>query len=126
MPDREKVLKYLKCGANGALNCFDHDCPYYDIGCSCDVAQIMLDAVTLIESQKPNTGKWYRTGEPPMYVIKCSICGQRYFNHVMQPLANYCSMCGAKMESVLCDGVSEGKDNADCGMVTNFRLLGDL
>ena len=46
----------------------------------------------------PKQGEWIIHGEPPMLVIECSVCGQKYFNHVMQEKAKYCSMCGAKME----------------------------
>lgn len=43
-------------------------------------------------------GEWLRSGEPPMYVVECSNCGQKYFIHALQPLARYCSTCGAKMD----------------------------
>ena len=43
-------------------------------------------------------GRWIVDGEPPMLVIKCSECGQKYFNHAMQNFANFCSNCGAKMD----------------------------
>ena len=45
-------------------------------------------------------GHWIQEGEPPMYSLTCSNCGQKYFNHYLQPHANYCSMCGAKMDEV--------------------------
>lgn len=48
--------------------------------------------------EEPKKGRWTVHGEPPMYVIECSCCGQKYFNHVGQSLAKYCSNCGAKME----------------------------
>lgn len=47
---------------------------------------------------EPKKGRWIIHGEPPMYVIECSFCGQKYFNHVGQSLAKYCSNCGTKME----------------------------
>lgn len=53
----------------------------------------IIDEQPEIEKQ----GKWVRHGEPPMYVIECSVCGQKYFNHAMQAPGNYCSNCGAKM-----------------------------
>lgn len=45
-------------------------------------------------------GHWIQDGEPPMFSLTCSVCGQKYFNHYLQPHANYCSMCGAKMDEV--------------------------
>ena len=48
-------------------------------------------------TKTPKRGEWIIHGEPPMLVIECSVCGQKYFNHVMQEKAKYCSMCGAKM-----------------------------
>lgn len=48
--------------------------------------------------QSPKHGKWTRTGEPPMYIIECSECGQRFFHHEGQAMPKYCSECGAKME----------------------------
>ena len=51
-----------------------------------------------IKKAEPKKGRWTVHGEPPMYVIECSCCGQKYFNHVGQSLAKYCSSCGAKME----------------------------
>ena len=50
-----------------------------------------------VERLEPKRGEWIIHGEPPMLVIECSVCGQKYFNHVMQEKAKYCSMCGAKM-----------------------------
>ena len=50
-------------------------------------------------------GQWKVHGEPPMYVIECSVCGQKYFNHAMQALSNYCSNCGARMDG----GADNGK-----------------
>ena len=47
---------------------------------------------------EPKRGEWIEHGEPPMLVIECSVCGQKYFNHALQEKAKYCSMCGAKME----------------------------
>lgn len=44
-------------------------------------------------------GEWLIHGEPPMYVIECSQCGQKYFNHALQEKANFCSNCGARMEN---------------------------
>ena len=46
----------------------------------------------------PKRGEWVEHGEPPMLVIECSVCGQKYFNHALQEKGKYCSMCGAKME----------------------------
>ena len=45
-------------------------------------------------------GHWIQEGEPPMFSLTCSVCGQKFFNHYLQPHANYCSMCGAKMDEV--------------------------
>ena len=55
----------------------------------------------------PKKGSWIRHGIPPEYVVECSVCGQKYFNHAMQSLANYCSMCGAKMESWMVENQTE-------------------
>lgn len=49
--------------------------------------------------QKVRHGHWIQEGELPLFSLTCSICGQKFFNHYLQPLANYCSMCGAKMDS---------------------------
>lgn len=54
-------------------------------------------AIEELQAQLPKRGEWIIHGEPPMLVIECSVCGQKYFNHVMQEKAKYCSMCGAKM-----------------------------
>ena len=55
----------------------------------------------------PQKGAWIRHGEPPQYVVECSRCGNKYFNHALQPFAKYCSMCGAKMESWIVDDQME-------------------
>lgn len=56
---------------------------------------------------KPKIGAWIRHGEPPQYVVECSRCGTKYFNHALQPFARYCSGCGAKMESWIVDDQTE-------------------
>lgn len=57
-------------------------------------------AIEALQAEVPKRGEWIIHGEPPMLVIECSVCGQKYFNHVMQEKAKYCSMCGAKMTEV--------------------------
>lgn len=54
--------------------------------------QTTIDAIPVVH------GHWIQDGEPPMFSLTCSVCGQKYFNHYLQPHANYCSMCGAKMD----------------------------
>ena len=63
----------------------------------------------LKEQEAVVTGKgaWIRHGEPPQYVVECSRCGHKYFNHALQPFARYCSGCGAKMESWILDDQTE-------------------
>ena len=71
------------------------------------ISNAYLDLVGKASKQPdymPKKGSWIRHGEPPEYVIECSRCGQKYFCHAMQTLANYCSMCGARMESWIVEG----------------------
>lgn len=65
------------------------------------------DAIRYLAFTANKTGAWIRHGEPPMYVIECDKCGQKYFSHVMQPLANYCSMCGEKKTSMIVENKNE-------------------
>ncbi len=44
-------------------------------------------------------GEWIIHGKPPMYVIECPECGQKFHNHEQQTLPNFCSECGAKMKN---------------------------
>lgn len=67
------------------------------------------DAIKYLTFNVNKSGAWVRHGEPPMYVIECSNCGQKYFNHAMQPLANYCSMCGTKNTSLIVENQVESK-----------------
>lgn len=109
MTDYTKLVKALACGNDGKLPCHNDECPYWvdkwhGIGL-CNVIKKDADAAAAIEELQaeverlePKRGEWIIHGEPPMLVIECSVCGQKYFNHVMQEKAKYCSMCGAKME----------------------------
>lgn len=81
------------------------------------------DAIAMLKEQKeqidkPKIGAWIRHGEPPQYVVECSRCGTKYFNHALQPFARYCSGCGSKMESWMVDDQTDerwnrGFQNAD-------------
>lgn len=72
-------------------------------------ADTIRNAIDRIRREQIKTGKWIVSGEPPIYIIECSECGQRYFHHAAtQQAANYCSMCGARMASVLHESVTEG------------------
>ena len=59
---------------------------------------ITIQTAPTIDAEPVRHGKWIRHGEPPVYVIECSACGQQYFNHASQSFGNYCSICGAKMD----------------------------
>ena len=106
MTNYEKLVEALRCGEYKP-ECGSSDCPYWS-GLGCMDGQLMEDAadaiedlqrkLTMISLELPKRGEWIIHGEPPMLVIECSVCGQKYFNHVMQEKAKYCSMCGAKME----------------------------
>ena len=115
MTDYTKLVEALRyCGNFTEREGCDESCEYFnDMDCP---NRIMSDAAAAIEAleteiresmQKcaecgdanmPKRGEWIEHGEPPMLVVECSVCGQNYFNHVMQEKAKYCSMCGAKME----------------------------
>ncbi len=56
-----------------------------------------IEKLPSVRPQEPKTGHWIIHGEPPINVIECSECGQKYHNHYHQPLAHFCSMCGAEM-----------------------------
>ena len=120
----EQLVKALRyCAESGDFNC-NKDCPMYPNYPRC-LTKMDMDAAAAIEAlqaevkrlkmhcadceygnspwpeepgHEPKRGEWIIHGEPPMLVIECSVCGQKYFNHVMQEKAKYCSMCGAKME----------------------------
>ena len=64
------------------------------IGKQVDALEMAIEA---LKADRPR-GAWIIHGEPPMYVIECSQCGQKYFNHALQEKANFCSNCGAKMD----------------------------
>lgn len=82
---RQAVLKLLK----GCLTGGDTEYEY---------VKIHIDSIPSVKPQEPKTGHWIIHGEPPINVIECSECGQKYHNNYYQPLARFCSMCGAKME----------------------------
>lgn len=69
----------------------------------CRIGSDARKPVSVLKKQTPKPGKWIISGEPPIYIIKCSECGQKYFSHTVQPIpyANYCSACGANMESII-------------------------
>ena len=120
----EQLVKALRyCAESGDFNC-NKDCPMHPNYPKC-LTKMDMDAAAAIEAlqaevkrlkmhcadceygnspwpeepgHEPKRGEWIIHGEPPMLVIECSVCGQKYFNHVMQEKAKYCSMCGAKME----------------------------
>ena len=124
MTDYTELVKALRyCAESGDFNC-NKDCPMYPNYPKC-LTKMDMDAAAAIEAlqaevkrlkmhcadceygnspwpeepgHEPKRGEWIIHGEPPMLVIECSVCGQKYFNHVMQEKAKYCSMCGAKME----------------------------
>ena len=63
MTDREKVLKALKCCANGCLG----DCPYFKVG---DCGQLLSkEALELLKEQEP--AKPVADGED----YRCNNCG---------------------------------------------------
>ena len=106
MDKLEKVIKAWECCNPFNRRCFE--CPY-DADCLHDSFDrvAIADMMKLLKEQQPKKGAWIRHGNPPEYVIECSVCGQKYFNHAMQSLANYCSMCGAKMESWMVENQTE-------------------
>ena len=93
MADLEKVIKELDRMTEDARE-MDLE---WAIGL--DDFATLCEAVELLKEQQQKTGRWKCHGEPPMLVVECSECGQKFFNPAMQPFANYCSMCGAKMEN---------------------------
>ena len=119
-----ELIKALRCCCPQPQETCD-GCSYDTAG-ECNVGRMMLDAAAAIEelqaevkqaakrnaelhaelekwvsaaeqAGEPKRGEWIEHGEPPMLVIECSVCGQKYFNHALQEKAKYCSMCGAKM-----------------------------
>ena len=127
MTDYTELVKALRCETSNGGECWEKKCQYLVCGsyAYCNAKRIMADAAAAIEAlqaevkrlkmhcadceygnspwpeepgHEPKRGEWIIHGEPPMLVIECSVCGQKYFNHVMQEKAKYCSMCGAKME----------------------------
>lgn len=66
------------------------------------------DAISYLENHSPAIGAWIRHGEPPMYVVECSICGQKFFHNAFMNFSNYCSNCGSKMESWMVENQEEG------------------
>lgn len=66
---------------------------------ACHPANIADELAKLpsVNPQEPKTGHWIIHGEPPINVIECSECGQKYHNHYCQPLAHFCSMRGCRM-----------------------------
>ena len=100
MTDYSKLVEALRCKRDDCEGC---DLAFFDKdeGWMCRYAakdDDAADAIEALQEQLPKRGEWIIHGEPPMLVIECSVCGQKYFNHVMQEKAKYCSMCGAKME----------------------------
>ena len=67
----------------------------YDTMMLYEIQQTLEDLPTVTPKQR--TGHWIIHGEPPINVIECSECGQKYHNHYCQPLAHFCSMCGCRM-----------------------------
>lgn len=59
-------------------------------------SQDEVDNAPTIDAEPVRHGKWIRHRESLVYVIECSVCGQKYFNPVMQSPGIYCSNCGAK------------------------------
>jgi len=60
--------------------------------------------------------------------LTCSECGAVFYDDIMEycgdDVPKFCPDCGADMRKK--HGGDEVDENVDCGMVTNFRLLGDL
>ena len=114
MLDKKKIIKGLEfCFSedDGCVKC--NGCSYENervFGYACPLGK---DVLELLKEQETKTGTWYLKGDPSMYVVECSECGQRYLNYAIQPLANYCSMCGAKMESVQYNNNIERSSNVD-------------
>ena len=111
MTDYTELLELLRyCSSkSGCIGCKLSEA--YD--CTADLTRDAAAAIEALETEiresmqkcaecgdanMPKRGEWIEHGEPPMLVVECSVCGQKYFNHVMQEKAKYCSMCGAKME----------------------------
>lgn len=65
-----------------------------------DTAKKELRYCKTVDAVHVRHGHWIQDGEPPMFSLTCSVCGQKFFNHYLQPHANYCSMCGTKMDEV--------------------------
>lgn len=94
MPDREKVIKALKCCAE--VNC-GHECPYATIG-GCRV-KVLQDALALLREQeteyKPD-GPDFTDGR--IYTRwKCTSC--QYFVCIEKgtPDIKYCPSCGRRV-----------------------------
>ena len=105
MTDYTELVKALRCCANLKTDCTV--CPWdkYNYAmCAESLYTTAAAAIEELQAELPKRGEWIEHGEPPMLVIECSVCGQKYFNHALQEKAKYCSMCGAKME------VQDGKD----------------
>lgn len=88
----EEIIEYIEKG-------IEDDAETDGFGYFVCESQIGNEIIELLKKHMPKKGSWIRHGEPPEYVIECSQCGQKYFCHAMQTLANYCSMCGASMET---------------------------
>lgn len=63
---------------------------------NCDLRGKLEDAEAKIKEQNRAKGLIVIDGEPPVLVVECSECGQKYFHHVGQSLPNYCSTCGCE------------------------------
>lgn len=81
--DAIEAVCRTRCG-DKAKGCPAHSC-------------LVIEEFDALLSADAVQGEWIMHGEPPMYVIECSQCGQKYFNHALQEKANFCSNCGARM-----------------------------
>lgn len=90
MPDREKVMQWLKTCANGC----EDGCPYeyknlvYRVECKAD---LMSDALELLKAQEPvkPVDKWDHG-----FYYACGSCGKPL--GIILP--SYCQYCGRKVE----------------------------
>ena len=86
---REEAIKILKYNSNVIHKTINGETDLNEVEA--------LDMAIKALEQEPRKGHWIIHGEPPINVIECSECGQKYHNHYCQPLAHFCSMCGCRM-----------------------------
>ena len=100
MEDIEMVIKGLKSHAEGcgyrSHHCDDMECPYRYGNEECDIAQLCLDALELLNRH----GKWVAPEDEGCVIfsnayVQCSVCGKKSY---IGRKDKYCRNCGARMD----------------------------